>query len=147
VLRAPELDTGLQENGAGGQNHPWITVLKLETSVVLPISINVPDSQIQVFVTACIRSLDITSTDTKILNPIFTGTFAGRGLLLIMGWHSRCPQASVNEGRVLTKTTQSSGSQTSLLHVLCAVRCQWLWGEVHFVMESKLSFSHKTPRR
>lgn len=117
------------------------------TSMVLPVSINALDLWIRVLITACVGSFNVTSKDTKSWNPIFTGTISGRGLLLIMGLHSPCPQANLNEGRVLTKTTRSSGSQTSLLYVLCAVSCQWLLGEVHFVMESKLLFSHKTPPR
>lgn len=119
----------------------------LTTSVVLPVSINVLDLKIRALIAACVRCLDVTSTDTKSWNPIFTGTISGKGLLLIMGLHSSCPQASLNEGRLLTKTTQSSGSPASLLYVLCVVSCQWLLGEVHFVMESKLLFSSKNPPR
>lgn len=100
-----------------------------------------------VLITGCVRSPNITSADTKSWNPIFTGAICGRGLLLIKGLHSPCPQACLNEGRLLTTRSQSSGSQTPLLSVLCAVSCQWLLGEVHFVMETKLLFSYKTPPR
>lgn len=84
-----------------------IIVLKfpLETIMVLPFTINELDLGLQVLITACVKSLGVTSTSSKSWNTIFTGTISGRGLLVILGLYFPFPQVSLNEGRLLTKTT------------------------------------------
>lgn len=79
----------------------------LATTTVLLVSINVGDSWMWVLVAAWDRSTNVTSRDTKNWNLFFSGIISVRDLMHTTVLHSPCPQANLNEGRVLTKKIQS----------------------------------------